>query len=35
MFIDSYGDDYIFLGSKYLEYFSSVTIMHNNNINRT
>jgi hypothetical protein len=30
MFIDSYCDDYFFMGSKYLEYISNITTMHNN-----
>ncbi len=34
MFIDSYDDGYFFAGSKYLEYISSITTMHNDNINR-
>ncbi len=34
MFIDSYGDGYFFTGLKYLEYISSIIVMHNDNINR-
>ncbi len=33
MFIDSYGDGYFFMRSKFLEYISSITKMHNDNIN--
>ncbi len=34
MFIDSYGDGYFFTGSKYLEYISSIILMHNDQIIR-